>query len=189
MWAYAKMVREPGAGLMRGLERQAEAVAGSFNAQNVANTLWAYATMKWEPCKPWLTALTARLRGVKISNVRDGASLLSSVASFALMEKEATDKFDELVATIVNVIDDVSGIAIPTIHTAGLLEALVLLAPQRTDRTIFRDLASAIFDIDSTDDAGIMWRVILHAAIQGGFTSAVTHAVQHTRLPACRAVR
>jgi hypothetical protein len=29
-----------------GLEGRAEALAGTFNAQNVANTLWAYATMR-----------------------------------------------------------------------------------------------------------------------------------------------
>ena len=45
LWAYATMGREPGEGMMRGLERRAEALAGTFNAQNVANTLWAYATM------------------------------------------------------------------------------------------------------------------------------------------------
>jgi hypothetical protein len=31
--------------MMRELERRAEAVAGTFNAQGVANTLWAYAKM------------------------------------------------------------------------------------------------------------------------------------------------
>jgi len=38
------MGREPGAGLMRELEGRAEALAGTFNSQDVANTLWAYAT-------------------------------------------------------------------------------------------------------------------------------------------------
>ena len=42
-WANATMGREHGAGVMRVLERKAEAVAGTFNAQDVANTLWAYA--------------------------------------------------------------------------------------------------------------------------------------------------
>ncbi len=38
---------------MRVLEGQVEAMAGSFNAQEVANTLWAYATMGREPgCRP-----------------------------------------------------------------------------------------------------------------------------------------
>jgi len=41
LWAYATMGREPGAGVMRGLEGRAEALAGTFNAQHVANTLWA----------------------------------------------------------------------------------------------------------------------------------------------------
>ena len=35
------MGRVPGAGVMRELEGRAEAVAGSFNAQDLANTLWA----------------------------------------------------------------------------------------------------------------------------------------------------
>ena len=43
------MRREPGAWMMRRLEGRAEALAGTFNAQAVANTLWAYATMGREP--------------------------------------------------------------------------------------------------------------------------------------------
>ena len=39
----------PGAGLRGVLVGRAEAVAGTLNAQNVANTLWAYATMGREP--------------------------------------------------------------------------------------------------------------------------------------------
>ena len=34
---------------MRELEGLAEAVAGTFNTQDVANTLWAYATIGREP--------------------------------------------------------------------------------------------------------------------------------------------
>jgi len=44
-----RMGREPGAGMMRVLEGRVEAVAGTMNAQNVANTLWAYARMGREP--------------------------------------------------------------------------------------------------------------------------------------------
>jgi hypothetical protein len=36
---------------MRELEGRAEALAGTFNAQNVSSTLWAYATMRREPGK------------------------------------------------------------------------------------------------------------------------------------------
>jgi hypothetical protein len=35
--------------MMRVLEGRVEAVAGTMNAQNVANTLWAYARMGREP--------------------------------------------------------------------------------------------------------------------------------------------
>jgi hypothetical protein len=38
LWAYARMGREPGAGMMRVLEGRTEAVAGTMNAQAVANT-------------------------------------------------------------------------------------------------------------------------------------------------------
>jgi hypothetical protein len=47
-WGGRPRTRE-GRGLMRELERRAEAVAGTFNAQGVANTLWAYATMGRAP--------------------------------------------------------------------------------------------------------------------------------------------
>ena len=38
LWAYPTLGREPGAGLMRALEGRAEALAGTFIAQEVANT-------------------------------------------------------------------------------------------------------------------------------------------------------
>ena len=40
--------------------RRAEALAGTFNAQEVANTLWAYATMGWEPGVGMMRALEGR---------------------------------------------------------------------------------------------------------------------------------
>jgi len=43
------MGREPGAGMMSVLEGQAEALTGTSKAQEVANTLWAYAKMGREP--------------------------------------------------------------------------------------------------------------------------------------------
>jgi hypothetical protein len=60
LWAYARMGREPGAGMMRVLEGRAEAVAGTIKAQAVANTLWAYATMGREPGGGMMSALEGR---------------------------------------------------------------------------------------------------------------------------------
>jgi len=40
LWVYATMGREPRVGLMGELEGRAEAVACTFNAQDVAITLW-----------------------------------------------------------------------------------------------------------------------------------------------------
>jgi hypothetical protein len=55
LWAYATMGREPGAGLMRALEGRAEAVAGTFNAQGVAISLWAACVffLLFDPGQGW----------------------------------------------------------------------------------------------------------------------------------------
>jgi hypothetical protein len=45
---------------MRELEGQAEAPAGTFTTQNVANTLWAYATVGREPGAGMLMGLEGR---------------------------------------------------------------------------------------------------------------------------------
>jgi hypothetical protein len=49
---------------MRGLEGRAEAVAGTFNAQEVANTLWAYATMGRVPGAGLMRGLEGRGKAV-----------------------------------------------------------------------------------------------------------------------------
>ena len=51
---------DPGAGVMRELEGRAESLAGTFNTQNVANTLWAYATMGREPGEDLMRGLEGR---------------------------------------------------------------------------------------------------------------------------------
>ena len=52
---------------MQALEAQAEANAASFNAQNVANTLWAYATMSRKPGERLMNALEERAQAVAAS--------------------------------------------------------------------------------------------------------------------------
>ena len=82
------MGREPGAGVMRKLEGRAEAVAGTFSAQNVASTLWAYATLGREPGADLMRVLEGRgMGGERSSSMRtwavefDGPShLLTSTA-------------------------------------------------------------------------------------------------------------
>jgi hypothetical protein len=41
------------------LERRAEAISGGFNSQDIANTLWAYATMGTKPGERILSSLVA----------------------------------------------------------------------------------------------------------------------------------
>jgi hypothetical protein len=66
LWAYARMGREPGAGLMTKLQGRAEAVAGTFGAQGVANTLWAYARMGREPGAGLMRKLEGRATSLSL---------------------------------------------------------------------------------------------------------------------------
>ena len=59
------------------LEGRAEAVAGSFKAQHVANTLWAYATMGREPGEGMMRALELQVEAVAGTfNAQDVANTL-----------------------------------------------------------------------------------------------------------------
>ena len=63
------MGREPWAGMMRELEGRAEALAGTFIAQDVANTLWAYATMGREPGAGLMRELEGRAEEIGRAHV------------------------------------------------------------------------------------------------------------------------
>jgi hypothetical protein len=54
------MGTKPGERLMGKLERQAEAILGKFDAQQISNTLWAYATMGTQPGERLMEKLEAR---------------------------------------------------------------------------------------------------------------------------------
>ena len=67
---------------MRVLEGRAEAVAGTFNALEVANTLWAYATMGREPGTGLMKALEGRAEAVAGTlNAQDVANTLWAYAT------------------------------------------------------------------------------------------------------------
>jgi len=66
------------AALVLRLEGRAEALAGTFNAQNVANKLWAYATMGREPGgrrRRWRARSTRRRWQTRYGSVRVFSSL------------------------------------------------------------------------------------------------------------------
>jgi hypothetical protein len=70
---------------MRGLEGRAEAVAGSFKAQELANTLWAYATMGREPGAGVMRGLEGRAEAVAGSfNAQGVANTLWAVCVLAM---------------------------------------------------------------------------------------------------------
>jgi len=75
------MGREPGAGAMSELEGRAEALAGTFKAQEVANTLWAYATMGQEPGAGLMRGLEGRAEALAGTfNAQDVANTLWAYA-------------------------------------------------------------------------------------------------------------
>jgi hypothetical protein len=71
-----------------GLEGRAEALAGTFNAQNVANTLWAYATMGREPGAGVMRGLEGRAEALadtfKAQDVANTLWAYATMAFFAL---------------------------------------------------------------------------------------------------------
>ncbi len=54
----------PWAGLIRVLEGQTERLAGTFKVQDLANTLWVYATMGWEPGTGIMRELEGRAEAI-----------------------------------------------------------------------------------------------------------------------------
>ena len=60
MWGLASLEIRPSNELLRGVAQRAVAAAGSFNAQNVANLLWAYGKLQ----VPLLSVLPLPLPGL-----------------------------------------------------------------------------------------------------------------------------
>jgi hypothetical protein len=86
LWAYAKIGRVPGVGLMRELEGRAEALAGTFNAQDVANTLWAYATMGREPGAGLMRELEGRAEA--LAGTFNAQGLANALWAYAKIGRE-----------------------------------------------------------------------------------------------------
>jgi hypothetical protein len=86
LWAYAKMGRKPGAGLMRVLHVRTEAMAGTFNAQNVANTLWAYARMGQDPGAGLMRVLEGRAEAV--AGTFNAQNVTNTLWAYASMGRE-----------------------------------------------------------------------------------------------------
>jgi hypothetical protein len=70
--------------MMRELEGRAEAVAGSFQAQEVANTLWAYATIGRAPGTGVMRELEGRAKArAGMFNTQDVANTLWAACGFS----------------------------------------------------------------------------------------------------------
>jgi hypothetical protein len=72
--------------VLEALERRAEAVAGTFEAQNVANTLWAYATMGREPGAGLMRALEGRAEAV--AGTFEAQVVANTLWAYATMGRE-----------------------------------------------------------------------------------------------------
>jgi hypothetical protein len=72
--------------MMRELEGRVEAKAGTFNAQDVANTLLAYATMGREPGAGMMRELEGRAEAMAGTfNAHDVANTLCAACIFSLL--------------------------------------------------------------------------------------------------------
>jgi hypothetical protein len=71
---------------MRVLEGRAEAVAGTFKAQEVANTLWAYATMGWEPGAGVMRVLEGRAEA--LAGTFNAQNVANTLWAYATMGRE-----------------------------------------------------------------------------------------------------
>jgi hypothetical protein len=56
--------KRPGERMMGQLERRLEAISGEFNSQEVANTLWAFATMGTKPGERMMGQLERRAEAI-----------------------------------------------------------------------------------------------------------------------------
>ena len=67
------------------LERRAEAISGAFNSQNVANTLWAFATMGTKPGERMMGQLERRAEAISGEfNSQDVANTLWAISFFRI---------------------------------------------------------------------------------------------------------
>ncbi len=92
---HAVGIYDDGAGARGGLDVGAggavEAVARVFKAQEVANTLWAYATMGWEPGAGLMRDLEGRAEALAGTfNTQDVANTLWEYATSTLRKFVAT---------------------------------------------------------------------------------------------------
>jgi hypothetical protein len=71
---------------MRVLEGRAEAMAGTFNSQNVANALWAYAKMGWKPGAGRMRVLEGRAEAV--AGTFDAQNVAHALWAYATMRRE-----------------------------------------------------------------------------------------------------
>jgi hypothetical protein len=77
--------------LLLALERRAEAISGEFNSQDVANTLWAYATMGRKPGERLMGQLGRRVDAISGElNSQDVANTLWAYATIMWGESQGS---------------------------------------------------------------------------------------------------
>jgi hypothetical protein len=77
------MGTKPGERMMVQLERRAEAISRQFNSQDIANTLWAYATMRTKPGERMMGQLERRAEA--ISGEFNSQGIANTLWAFATM--------------------------------------------------------------------------------------------------------
>jgi ribosomal protein L14E/L6E/L27E len=77
---------KPGERMMGRLERRAEAISVDFNSQNIANTLWAFATMQVKPGERMMGQLERRAEA--ISGEFDSQNIANTMWAYCVMTME-----------------------------------------------------------------------------------------------------
>jgi hypothetical protein len=96
------MGTKPGERMMRQLERRAEAISGEFNSQDIANTLWALATMGTKPGERMMGQLERRTEAISGEfNSQAVANTLWSLCFFSMLLSNSDSAFSSFLASVV----------------------------------------------------------------------------------------
>jgi hypothetical protein len=91
---------------MRKLEEQAEMLAHEFNAQNVASTLWAYATLGRQPGEDLVRKLQEQAEGLAHEfNSQGVANTLWATCFFSIQAPDAACRFFRALSSKLSVLE------------------------------------------------------------------------------------
>jgi len=146
--------RRPCAEILHALEARALKMLGGFKSQEIANTLWAFATLARQPDDKLIAGLTAR--AVKVQGDFKPQEITNTLWAFATLRRQP-DK--ELVSGLTAWALEVRGDFNPQ-SIANMLWAFATLGKQPDDKLVAGLMAQTVKvqgDFNSQDIANTMW--------------------------------